>query len=382
VQIQPEEKDSFKVEKTGWGKWLLSGKQKVQSINLSKFFTTRPYQVSFIPGIGTHGKMSSQVVNSFSLNALGGYTAGTYGLEIGGLFNIDKKGVKYVQTAGLFNLVGGPVDGLQIAGVNNLVLDSVKAVQVAGVTNLVKGKMNGLQIGGVYNHVSQSVSGMQVAGVGNFVAKQFAGLQIAGVANLNGSVTNGLQIAGVVNYTRKLKGVQIGLINIADSSSGYSIGLINIVLKGYHKLSYSVNELQNVNLAFKTGNSKLYSILHAGVNLSDSNKIYSYGYGLGSELPLNKKKTIAINPELVSQYLYLGSFSYTNLLNRLSLNVTVKLGRYLSIYAGPSYAVFITDQKIGFAGYRFPVPPVGYHTHRFSDKVTGWIGWNAGIHIF
>ena len=379
---QPVKKDSLKVEKTGLGKLLLSGKQKVQSINLSKFFTTRPYQVSFIPAVGTHGKMSSQVVNNFSLNVLGGYTAGTNGLEIGGLFNIDKKGVKYVQAAGLFNSVGGPVNGLQIAGASNLVLDSVKAMQVAGVNNLVIGKMSGLQIGGVYNHVTQSVSGMQVAGVGNFVAGQMTGLQIAGVANVNRRETNGLQIAGVVNYTRKLKGVQIGLINIADSSSGYSIGLINIVLKGYHKLSYSANELMNVNLAFKTGNSKLYSILQAGANASDSKKLYSFGYGLGSELPVNKKKTIAINPELSSQYLYLGSWDYTNILNRLNLNLTVKLGRYISIYAGPSYSIYISDQKVGFAGYRFPVPPDGYNTHQFSNKVTGWLGWNAGIHIF
>jgi hypothetical protein len=59
-----------------------------------------------------------------------------------------------------------------------------------------------------------------------------------------------VQIAGVFNYSKKLKGVQIGLINIADTSEGYSIGLINIVLKGYHKLSFSANEILNVNAAF------------------------------------------------------------------------------------------------------------------------------------
>lgn len=382
VKLQPGKKDSLKVEKTGLGKLLLSGKQKVQSINLSKFFTNRPFQVSFIPAVGTHGKMSSQVVNNFSLNVLGGYTAGTNGLEIGGLFNIDKNGVKYVQAAGLFNSVGGPVNGLQIAGLNNLVLDSVKALQLAGVNNLVKGKMGGLQIGGVYNHVTQSVSGMQVAGVGNFVAKQMTGLQIAGVANVNRREMSGLQIAGVVNYTRKLTGVQIGVINIADSSTGYSIGLINIVLNGYHKFSYSANELMNVNLAFKTGNAKLYSILQAGANVSDSNKLYSFGYGLGSELPVNKKKTIAVNPELVTQYLYLGSWDYTNILTRLNLNLTVKVGRYFSVYAGPSCSVYVSDQNTGYAGYRFPVPADGYNIHRFNNKVSGWFGWNAGIHIF
>ena len=58
---------------------------------MKNFFETRPFQVSLVPGLGSHGKMSGQVVNNFSLNVFGGYTAGTNGSELGGLFNIDKK---------------------------------------------------------------------------------------------------------------------------------------------------------------------------------------------------------------------------------------------------------------------------------------------------
>jgi len=378
----PAGTDSLKVEKSGWAKLLLSSKQKVQSLNLNKFFTTRPYQVSFTPAIGTHGRMSAQVVNNFSLNVLGGYTAGTNGLEIGGLFNIDKKKVQYVQAAGLFNSVGGQVNGLQIAGINNLVLDSVKGMQAAGVNNLVKGKMKGLQVGGVYNHVTDSVRGMQVAGVANFTPKKTSGVQIAGVANISSQQVNGVQIAGLINYTKKLKGLQIGVINITDSSDGYSIGLINIALKGYHKLSFYSNEITNANAAFKSGNPKLYSILSGGVNAGDSNSVYAFGYGLGSDIPLNKNKTFLLNPELSCQYLYLGSWSYTNIVNRLNLNIHVKLGKYIAIFAGPSYSVYISDQKSGISGYRFPVPPKGYSTHNYGGDVTGWLGWNAGINIF
>ena len=135
------------------GRFLLSSKQKVQSLNLKNFFTSRPFQVSFTPGLSTHGKLSSQVVNNFSLNVIGGYTAGTNGVEIGGIFNIDKKEVKYVQAAGIFNMAGGNVKGVQMAGINNTVLDTVKALQAAGVRNYVKGKLNGVQLAGVYNHV-------------------------------------------------------------------------------------------------------------------------------------------------------------------------------------------------------------------------------------
>ena len=382
VNVTPPPVDSASVERTGMGKFLLSAKQKIQSINLNNFFATRPFQVSLVPGLGSHGKMSGQVVNNFSLNVFGGYTAGTNGIEIGGLFNIDKKEVKYFQAAGIFNVVGGKVTGFQVAGVNNTVLNDTKGFQVAGVNNHVQGKFSGIQVGGVYNHVTDSVKGFQVAGVANFARRKVNGVQIGGVANIANREMSGVQIAGVFNYAKKLKGLQIGLINIADTSEGYSIGLINVIFKGYHKLSLSTNEVINFNASFKTGNSKLYSILYAGLNAGDSSKVYSFGYGLGSELNLNKKKTLSINPEVTSQYLYLGSWDYTNIINRLQLNLNVKLGKYVSLFAGPSYSVYISDQKTGIPGYRFTIPPSGYNTHSYSNNVTGWLGWNAGINFF
>jgi hypothetical protein len=374
--------DSAQVERTGMGRFLLSAKQKIQSINLKKFFTTRPFQASLVPGLGSHGKMSGQVVNNFSLNVLGGYTAGTNGIEIGGWFNIDKKDVKYAQFAGWFNVVGGQMKGIQVAGINNTVLDTVKAMQAAGVGNFVKGRFNGFQVGGVYNHVADSVKGVQAAGVANFARKKLSGVQIAGVANISNKETRGAQIAGVLNYSKRLKGLQIGLINIADTSDGYSIGLINVILKGYHKLSFSTHELMDVNVAFKTGNSKLYSILEAAIQSNSDEKIYSFGYGLGREMPLNKKRSVTFNPELHSQYLYLGSWDYTNILNRLHLNLNIKLGKFISIFAGPAVSVYMSDQKTGFKGYHFPGPPGGYKHFTISDKVTGWFGWNAGINFF
>jgi hypothetical protein len=262
------------------------------------------------------------------------------------------------------------------------VLDSVKGVQAAGINNIVKGNLSGLQVSGIYNHVTDSVKGTQLAGIANFVKEKLSGVQIAGIINFSNKETDGVQIAGIINYTKKLRGFQFGLINISDTSEGYSIGLINIVLKGYHKLSISTNEVTEVNAAFKTGNSKLYSILQAGMTQNKNAKIYSFGYGLGSELPLNKRKTLSLNPELTSQYLYLGSWDYTNILNKLHLNLNVKLNKYISFFAGPSYAVLLSDQDMAVAGYRFPVPSKSYKTNSFSDKVSGWFGWNAGINFF
>src|SRR6188768_3445927 len=169
VEQAPITTDSIKVQQTGVGRFLLSGKQKVQSLNLKNFFTTRPFQISLVPGVSTHGQMNSQVINNFSLNVFGGYTAGTNGFEIGGLFNIDQKDVKYFQAAGLFNSVGGALTGFQAAGINNIVQDNVYGFQAAGI----------------YNHVSDSVKGFQAAGIGNFSKEKASGVQIAGVANIS-----------------------------------------------------------------------------------------------------------------------------------------------------------------------------------------------------
>lgn len=375
-------KDTTVVERTGVGRFLLSTKQKVQSLNLKNFITQRPFQVSVVPGVGTHGRIGAQVVNNFSLNMFGGYTAGTNGIEIGGLFNIDKKDVQYVQAAGLFNAVGGQVKGVQIAGINNTVLDSVKGVQASGIGNLVKGKMTGFQVGGIYNHVTDSVKGMQAAGIGNFARKKVSGVQVAGIMNFSNKSTDGVQISGVINYSKRLRGVQIGLINIADTSSGYSIGLINIILKGYHKLSISSNDVMDISAAFKTGNSKLYSILLAGISSGVNSKIYSFGYGLGSEIPLTKRKNFSLSPELTVQHLYLGSWEYTNLLNRFSLNLNFKVNKYISLFAGPSYSVLLADQDSPFNGFRSPLELPGNHLDNIGRNVSGWLGWNAGINFF
>ena len=233
---------------------------------------------------------------------------------------------------------------------------------------------------GVYNHVSGRMNGFQLAGVGNFAKQPVKGVQIAGVVNISNKELDGTQISGVINYTKKLKGLQIGLINIADSSEGYSIGLINIVLKGYHKLSFSTDELINVNAAFKTGNAKLYSILQAGLNVSDSAKAYTFGYGIGKEILLGKM--FSLNPELTAQHLYLGSWDYANILSKARLNLNIRLGKYVSLFGGPVFNVYYSEQTTFEKGYRNVIPPHSYHTYDLGTNVKGWLGWNAGINFF
>ena len=372
--------DTAQVEQTGLGKMLVTTQQRIQSLNLKHFFTERPFQVSLTPGLSTHGKLSAQVVNNVSFNIFGGYNGGVNGVELGGLFNIDKKSVEFLQVGGLFNIVGGYTKGVQLAGLNNTDLSNVQGFQASGISNIVKGVFSGFQVSGIYNHVADSVNGLQVAGIGNFAKNRVDGTQVAGVINVSNRDMNGVQIGGVINYAKRLRGVQIGLINIADTSEGYSIGLINIILKGYHKLALSTDEVVNLNAAFKTGNSKLYSILKGGLNLSDSQKVYTFGYGMGTVLRLNK--TLSINPELTAQQLYLGSWTDANILSKAQLQFNVQVGKNIAFFGGPVFNVYYSQQQSYPKGYRKQVPPSSYHSYDLGTNVTGWFGWNLGMNFF
>ncbi len=184
--IQEEEEDDV-IERKWIGRVLLSSKQRIRSLNLKKFYTTRAYQFSIVPGLSTHGRMNAQVISKTSINLIGGYSGGVDVVEIGGVFNIVKKDVKSVQLAGAFNVVGGNVDGVQAASLFNQVDGTADGVQVAGLANIVKKEVSGVQVSTLYN------------------------------------------------YAKSVKGVQIGLINVTDSNEGTSIGLINISKGKHHR---------------------------------------------------------------------------------------------------------------------------------------------------
>ncbi len=224
---------SDEVEKTWLGKRLLSQGLRRQTENISRFFANKPVQSSILPSVGSHGKMAGQVVNKFSLNILGGYSAGTDGVEIAGGFNINKKDAQYAQVAGIFNMVGGNVTGVQVGGIFNHNLKNVEGAQVAGIGNYSEGSMNGVQVGGIYNLMGDSVSGVQVAGIYNGSKGNVHGMQIAGIANMAKGSAQGGQIAGITNlYRGSVHGVQVsGIANVnIDTAAGMQIaGISNFV---------------------------------------------------------------------------------------------------------------------------------------------------------
>jgi hypothetical protein len=77
-------------------------------------------QVSFLPFLGTNGRLSGNVINDYSINIFGGYSLGTRQIELGFFFNLDRGDVSWLQIAGFGNAVGGKVYGIQAAGFANV----------------------------------------------------------------------------------------------------------------------------------------------------------------------------------------------------------------------------------------------------------------------
>jgi hypothetical protein len=401
-----------RVEKSWLGKFFLSSRQIVQSMNLAGFFADKPIQFSLTPGLGTHGHMGAQVINKFSLNLVGGYTAGVDGLEMAGVFNIDKKDVQYVQAAGVFNVAGGVVRGVQLAGIHNNDLDSVYGVQAAGVSNVVRRGFSGIQLSGLFNHVDEgmkgvqaggiynrdmdSLRGVQLAGMFNHVEKdmhgiqaaglinrvkgQTGGMQLAGISNIAAEEMKGVQVSSIFNYTKRLSGLQIGLVNMADTSSGYMIGLVNIVRKGIHQLTVSSNEILPINLSYKMGNKKMYSIFLMGYSPGTNEKAYAYGFGIGNESRLSK--VFSLTTELFTEQFYVGDWENTAAVYRIQPALQLRVSKKVSIFAGPAFSVYFPEAKMKTtAGYKSMFPQAGYHTFPVGGGY-GWIGWNVGINFF
>lgn len=381
------------IEDLGISRFLLSAKQRMQNINIPNFLANTPFQASLTPGLSSHGMMSAKVVNKVSLNVLGGYTAGVNGVEVAGLFNLSKGDVNKLQIGGLFNVVGGNVTGVQIAGLANNVRGSTKGIQIAGsnfvksqaegaeisgIANVATKNMNGFQLTGLANVTGQNMNGFQLTGLVNFTGKDMQGMQLAGIGNITSNTLKGMQLAGIFNYAKNNKGFQLGLVNISDTSSGVSLGLFNYVKNGYHKISLTTNELINANIALKTGNASLYSILFGGVNFSDTAKIETFGVGFGHDFIFSKR--FSVSTELTAQQLHLGNWDYANILTKFQTNLQIQLFKGFTVFGGPSYNYYISNAPLGSSAknYRQKIAP---NKHQIINGHKGWLGYAVGITI-
>ncbi|TGE14850.1 LA_2272 family surface repeat-containing protein [Hymenobacter elongatus] len=286
----------------------------------SQTYDRRRWQISFVAPLGTNWLRSGRSINTISLNALAGYSAGVRGVELGGILNVVRDTMQGVQGAGIANVIGTEVNGIQGAGVVNVVGGSVRGMQGAGIANVVRDDARGIQLAGIVNIVGgaarSDLSGRptwvrQLLGLPRLLATDSAArypgapsasslpgslLQAAAVANLTGTDIRGLQTAtllntarrvrglqlGLVNVAKHVHGVQFGLINIADSVEGATLGIINIVRHGYLHGEVWASETLPLNAALKLGVTRYYTILSAATQPFGTRIHWATGFGIGT----------------------------------------------------------------------------------------------------
>jgi hypothetical protein len=213
------------------------------TFNLVGSYSAKLNGLSFGLGPGIVG----EEVNGFQFNIVGNYCGGKVdgaqisaigniadgdmtGAQLSSAFNIsNSKGiVKGTQVSHIFNISKADFTGGQISGVFNYNGKSITGTQTSGVFNHALGNATGLQLSGVYNYSGENVKGSQISGVFNYAGQKTAGLQLSGVCNYSGGDVKGTQIAGVANISGNTKGVQVGTFNLAGEFSGVQLGAINI----------------------------------------------------------------------------------------------------------------------------------------------------------
>ena len=404
-----------------------------QAANLENIQDTlyRKFQISVIPFVGTNHKLSGNVINDYSYNLYGGYALGVRKLEIGGMFNIIRGNMDGIQFAGIFNAVGGKMNNVQIAGAFNMNRDSVNGYQFAGMFNLngnssnklsmagllnltyrdsrgthiaglgngTIGKQDGAQVAGLFNlstddtypaqvsgltnFTAGSLKGAQVSGLMNFALKDVEGAQVTGLMNIAPRRLKGAQV-GLLNYATKVHGAQVGLINISDSLRGVPVGLLSFVLKGYHKIEVSADEIFYTNVALRTGVRHFYNILTAGAKpdtFNDEETYWTFGYGIGTAPRLSR--ALSLNVDLISnQIVYGGSIEAINMINKIYLGIEMQLVKNMGITFGVTLNGYVTDTTYD----KYKPIFTDYKPHIISDRTYSndmnlkmWWGGKIGV---
>tara|TARA_B110000211_G_C14084395_1_gene556026 strand:+ start:1319 stop:2503 length:1185 start_codon:yes stop_codon:yes gene_type:complete len=365
-------------------------------INENDTLTKREFQVSFITPLGTNGMDYNKFENKISLNIFAGHHGGLNGIEVGGFANSTRYDARGIQLAGFVNIVQGKttgtqgagfvnytnkLNGVQASGFCNVSKDSVEGGQFAGFVNYAHKNVHGIQAAGFSNVVYGNLNGIQSSGFSNVATGKVTGLQVSGFSNTAKEGISGLQVSGFFNYAKTLKGVQVGFINYNDSiEEGLMIGFLSYSRTGYHKLEIEGNESLYGNVSFKTGVNKFYNIFSAGAKVTDNNLYWSFGYGIGSIIEINK--SMGINIDLTASHVNKDSFtSSMNLLTKLKPSFFYQFHKNFTVYGGPSINLFMNDDDTVGEDYELNnfVSNSFYNKTNNGIKVKAYFGFQGGL---
>lgn len=267
------------------------------------------------------------------------------GVQLAGLVNADWNSSGKISAAGLFNITHHQSRGVHLAGLGNLTLGEQKGPHAAGLFNLATQDVQGVQAAGLLNFTAGKMKGAQMSGLLNFSTRETKGAQVSGLINVAATRMKGAQVSGLLNYATRIHGTQLGMINISDSIKGVPIGFFSFVLKGYHKIEVSADEIFYTNVAFRTGVHRFYNIFTAGAKpdtFEGDKTLWTFGYGVGTAPRLNR--WISLNVDLTANQVVQGnSIEKVNMINKIFIGVELEPIKKVAVVAGITLNGYVTD---------------------------------------
>lgn len=348
------------------------------------------------------------------------------GTQIAGGTNIALQDLNGVQVAGGLNITHGVVNKAQIAGGMNYAR-SVKGGQVAGGLNVSLGNVGGGQVGLAANF-ARSVSGGQVSLGMNLVPGEVSGGQVGLAMNYANTVTGGqvslganivpdsveagqvglaLNYAGnvtggqfslganivpgkveggqvgLLNFGRKVSGGQLGILNLSDSLGGAAVGILSISLKGYHRFDIVTNDIFPLHFQIRTGTRGFHNILGWSAPVTPDER-WGFLYGIGTEPKLGSHLRMNIDltaEQVIEQREWVDA---VNILGRFGISLSYVIADRIYIGGGPIANLLTSNWREEESGeYLSSITPPDliYEGSSGEMKLSGWLGWHAGIGV-
>ncbi len=248
-----------------------------------------------------------------------------------------------VAAALALSIVSGTLHGAQLSS-GAAIAGSGGGVQLAVGFSWVREDFVGVQAGVGFTKAAH-LEGVQLSSGLNVVTRGFEGAQL-GLLNVGGGSSVGAQV-GLINVGGEVSGAQIGLLNIAARSKGLQLGLLNIAKEsdapigllsiGGERIHVTLAATETLPLTVnvKLGARHVYSILALGMSFRQK-PTYGWGLGVGWRTSTERWR---LATELITQSLHPSSrptWSSSELLASLRINVGFRFTPWLSVYAGPS----------------------------------------------
>lgn len=360
-----------------------------------------PFTMSLFPPASVNSIAKPQKAeNNFAINWIVGHAGSIRGIELG-------LGVNWVDD---------DVHGAQLGIGANLVGRELRGAQWGVGANVARGGFHGIQLAVGANYASTkraldpklAMRGVQLAVGGNVANGDFRGVQVGVAANVATGLMKGMQFGSGVAYARRIEGAQLSIVDVAGSGRGVQLGLVNVTrgrMQGAQigLVNYSedadasialvpiskkggvagdvwTDDIATINAGLRLKARRTYTIISVGVH-PFSKRLgghWNYGFTFGGRIPVHERISVDIDVGyrgIVPGFQEFGDMPSV-FLTRFMVNG--RLGRRLSVYGGPSFAVALIDDE-SHHGYR---PGYQYEVYSFRHgdlRIRMWPGFAAGI---